>query len=54
MSVETVAGTTVWRLRVATIWVDIPSGMCYCSNILTVDTLDICPLTQLLEQQCGV
>ena len=54
MSVDTVAGTTVWRLRVATVWVVIPSGMCYCSNILTVATLELCPLKQLLPQHCGV
>jgi len=54
MSVDTVVGTTVWRLRVASVWVDIASGMCYCSNNLTVATLGLCPLKQLLEQQCGV
>ena len=54
MSVDTVAGTTVWRLRVATVWVVTASGMCYCSNILTVATLGLCLLTQLLAQQCGV
>jgi len=54
MSVDIVAGTTVWRLRVAKIWVDTASKMCYCSNILTVANLALCPLTQLLAQQCGV
>jgi len=54
MSVETVAGTTVLRLRVVTVWVVITSGMCYCSNILAVATLGLCLLTQLLAQQCGV
>ena len=54
MSVDTVAGTTVWRMRVATVWVVITSGMCYCSNILTVATLGLCLLTQLQAQQCGV
>ena len=42
MSVDTVAGTTVWRLRVAHVWVVTASGMCYCSNILTVATLGLC------------
>jgi len=54
MSVETFAGTTVRRLRVANVWVVTASEMCYCSNILTVATLGLCPLTQLLEQPCGV
>jgi len=54
MSVETVAGTTLWRLRVATVWVVTASGMIYCRNILTVATLGLCLLTQLLAQQCGV
>jgi len=54
MSVDTVAGTTVWRLRVANIWVVTASEMCYCNNILTVATLGLCPLKQLLGQQCGV
>jgi len=54
MSVDTVAGTTVWRLRVANMWVVTASGMFYCSNILTVATLGLCLLSQLLEQQCGV
>ena len=35
-SVDTVAGPAVWRLRVATVWLVTASGMCYCSNILTV------------------
>jgi len=35
----------VWRLRVTNIWVVTASGMCYCSNILTVATLALCPLT---------
>ena len=38
MSVDTVAGTTVWRLRLANDWVVTASGMIYCSNILTVAT----------------
>ena len=54
MPVDTVAGTTEWRLRVSNIWVVTASGMCYCSNIRTVATLGLCPLTQLLAQQCGV
>jgi len=41
MSVDTVAGTTVWRLRVANVWVVTASGMCYCSKILTVATLGL-------------
>jgi len=54
MPVDTVAGTTVWRLRVANVWVVTASGMIYCINILTVTTSGLCPLTQLLAQQCGV
>ena len=54
MSVVTVAGTTVWRLKVANVRVVIASGMSYCSNILTVPTLGLCLLTKLLAQQCGV
>jgi len=54
MSVDIVAGTTVWRLRVANIWGVTASGMGYCCNILTVATLGLCLLTQLLAQQCGV
>ena len=54
MPVDTVAGTKVWRLRVANVWVVTASGMCYCSNILTVATLGLCLLTQLMAQQCGV
>jgi len=54
MSVYTVAGTTVWRLRVANVWVVTASGMCYCSNIVTVATLGLYLLTQLLAQKCGV
>jgi len=54
MSVETVSSTTVWRLRVANVWVVIASGMCYCNNILTVATLGLWLLTQLLAQKCGV
>jgi len=54
MSVDTVAGTTVWLLRVANDWVVTASGMSYCSNILTVVTLGLCLLTQLLAKQCGV
>jgi len=53
MSVDTVAGTTVWRLRVANVCVVIANGMSYCSNILTVATLGLCPLTQLVAQKCG-
>jgi len=40
MPVDTVVVTRVWRLRVANVWVVTESGMCYCSNILTVATLD--------------
>jgi len=54
MSLDTVAGTTVWRLRVANVWLVTASGMSYSSNILTVATLGLCPLIQLLAQQCGV
>jgi len=54
MSVDTVAGTTVWRLRVANVRVATASGMFYCSNILKVATLGLFLLTQLLAQQCGV
>jgi len=54
MSVDTVAGTTVWRLRVDNVWLVSASGMCYCSNILPVATLGLCPLTHLLAQMCGV
>jgi len=54
MAVDTVAGTTVWRLRVANVWVVTASGMSYCSNILTVATLGVCLLTQLMAQHCGV
>ena len=54
MPVDTDAGTTVWRLRVANLWVVTASVMSYCSNILTVATLGLCLLTQLLAQQCGV
>jgi len=54
MSVDTVAGTTVKRLRLAYVWVVTASGMCYCSNILTLAILVLCLLTQLLAQQCGV
>jgi len=54
MSVNTVAGTTVWRLRVANVWVVTAGGMCYCSNILTGATLGLFPLTKLLEQECIV
>jgi len=48
MSVDTVVGTKVWRLRVANVWEVNASGMCYCSNFLTVATLGLCLLTQLL------
>jgi len=54
MFVDTVAGTKVWRLSVANVWVVTASGICYCSNILIVDTLGLCLLTQLLAQHCGV
>jgi len=54
MSVDTVAGTNVWRLRVANVSVVTASGMSYCSNILTVATLVLCLLTLLLTQQCVV
>jgi len=54
MHVDTVAGTTGWCLKVAKIWVVTASGMCYCSNILTVATLGLCLLTYLMAQQCGV
>jgi len=54
MSADTVAGTTVWCLRVANVWVVTASGMCYCSNILIVATLVLFLLTQLLAQQCAV
>jgi len=54
MSFYTVGGTTVWRLRMANVWVFTASGMSYCSNILTVATLGLCLLTQLLAQKCGV
>jgi len=54
MSVDTVAGTKVWRFRVANVWVVTASGMFYYSNILTVATLGLHMLTQLLAQQCGV
>jgi len=54
MPVDTVAGTTVWRLRVANVWVDTASGMSYGSKILTVATLGLWPLTQFLAQQCSV
>jgi len=54
MSIDTVAGTRVWCLKVANIFVVTASGMCYCNNILTVATLGLCPLTQLLAQQRGV
>jgi len=54
MSVDTVAGTKVWSLRLANIWVVTAIEMSYCSNILTVATLGLCLLTQLLAQQCGV
>jgi len=54
MSVDTFAGTKVWRLSVAKVWVVNAIGICYCSNILTVATLGLCLLTQLLAQKCGV
>jgi hypothetical protein len=49
MPVDTFAGTTELRYRVANVWVVTASGMCYCSKIRTVATLCLCPLTQLLE-----
>jgi len=54
MPVDTVAGTKVWRLRVANVWVVTASGMSYCSKFMTVATIGLCLLTQLLAQQCGV
>jgi len=54
MSFDKVVGTTVWRLRVANVWLVTAGGMCYCINILTLDTLGLFPLTQLQAQQCGV
>jgi len=45
MSVDTVAGTTVWRLRLANVWVNNASGMIYCSNILTLATKGLFLLT---------
>jgi len=54
MSVYTDAYTTVWRFRVSNVWVVTGSGMFYCSKILTVATLGLCLLTQLLAQQGGV
>ena len=54
MSVDTFAGTTVRRLRVANVWLVTASGMSYYSNILTVATLGLYLLSQLLAQQCGV
>ena len=50
----TVAGTTVWRLRVANVWVVTASAMCYSIKNLTVATLGLCLLTQFLAQKCGV
>jgi len=54
MLVDTFAGTTVWRLIVAIVWVITASGMSYYSNILIVATIGLCLLTQFLAQQCGV
>jgi len=54
MTDDTVAVTTVWRLRVVNVWVVTGSGMSYCSKILKVATLGLCLLTKLLAQQCGV
>ena len=54
MPVDTVAGKTVWRLKVANVWVVTACGMIYSSNILTVAPLGLCPLTQLLAQPFGV
>jgi len=54
MPVDSVAGTTVWRLRVANVWVVYASGISYFSKILTATTFGLCPLTQLLAQQCVV
>ena len=41
MPVDTFAGITVWRYRVTNVWLVNASGMCYCSNILTVATLGL-------------
>ena len=54
MPVDTVAGTKLWRLRVANVWVVTARRMSYCSNILTVATLGLRLLTQMLAQHCGV
>jgi len=54
MPVDTVAGTTLWRLREANVWVVTVGGMSYCSNILTVATFGLRLFTRLLAQQCGV
>jgi len=54
MPVDTFAGITVWRYRVTNVWLVNASGMCYCSNILTVAALGLCPLKQFLAQQCGI
>ena len=35
--VDTVTGTTEWRLRVATFWLVTVRGICYCNNILTLN-----------------
>ena len=51
MSFDTVAGTTVWRLRVANVWVVTARGKIYCSNIVAVATLGLCLLTQLMAQK---
>jgi len=54
MSVDTFAGTTVWRLIVAIVWVITASGMSYYNKFLIVATIGLCLLTQFLAQQCGV
>jgi len=54
MHINTFGGTKVWRLRVANVCVVTARGMSYCSKILTVSTLGLRLLTQLLAQQCGV
>ena len=46
MPVDTVAGKTVWRLRLAYVWVVTSSGIIYCSNILTVVAVGLSLLTR--------
>ena len=50
MPANTVAVTTVWRLRVANVWVVPASGLSYCSNILTVANLGLCPLNNCWQK----